>query len=108
MEADIQIEERKQGIVQAGEIDGNRATRNNLVRTRLPLGKGDFLDLERTNRSRRSLYDTCAYSLVEIRPKPEQTAASIAPANQKPVTLQVRRGRDSNPRRPAWENGLRL
>jgi outer membrane protein assembly factor BamA len=62
VDADIQIEERKQAIVQVGEIDSNRATRNNLVRTRLPLGKGDFLDLEKTNRSRRSLDDTCAYS----------------------------------------------
>jgi len=84
VDADIQIEERKQAIVQVGEIDSNRATRNNLVRTRLPLGKGDFLDLEKTNRSRRSLYDTCAYSLVEIRPKRSGPPLRLHPPTKSP------------------------
>ncbi len=90
VEAAFKIEEGRQEIVQTVEIAGNRATSDNLVRTQLTLHNGDVLDLQKTNRSRRNLYDTGAYSLVEIRPKPEETAPAPLPTGQKPVTLQVR------------------
>ncbi len=90
VEAHFQIDEGRQEIVQAVEIEGNRATSDNLVRIQLALRSGDVLDLQKANRSRRSLYETGAYSLVEIRPKPEEPAPVLLPAGKKPVTLQVR------------------
>ncbi|MCC6862636.1 MAG: translocation/assembly module TamB domain-containing protein, partial [Bryobacterales bacterium] len=90
VQAEFRIVENKQEIVQAVKIEGNRATSRNLVQNQLALRPGDVLDLEKTNHSRRSLYDTGAYSLVQIQSQPEETVSPALAAHQKPVTLQVK------------------
>ena len=61
-----QIEEREQEVVQAVNIEGNDQTSERMIRTQLEIAPGEALDYTKTSESRRNLYDTGAYSLIDI------------------------------------------
>src|SRR5690606_9204058 len=72
----------------AGEIDvrGNRTTSEAMIRGQLEIRPGDPLDLRKLAASRRNLYNTGAYSSVEIVREPAETAQ---PGADKLVNLRV-------------------
>jgi outer membrane protein assembly factor BamA len=100
----VNIAENRQSIVHEIVIEGNQKTSNNLISTQLVLKKGDALDLQKLAESRRNLYNTGAYTIVDIaRDEIGTTAQSDVKAEggnraladnpipaQKPVRLTVK------------------
>ena len=93
------IAENRQSVVADVVVEGNDKTSENMIRTQLELTPGSVLDLKKMGNSRRNLYTTGAYSLVEIvredvdAPTGEQTRARQTDASgapQKFVRLRVR------------------
>jgi outer membrane protein assembly complex protein YaeT len=64
--ATINIVEGPQGIVREILVTGNQNTSENLILTQVELRPGDILNLQKVSESRRNLYNTGAYSLIEV------------------------------------------
>jgi outer membrane protein assembly complex protein YaeT len=86
----LQVEEGRQSVVEKVEIEGRRNTSDKFVRGQVEIPPGTVLDFTRTSKARRNLYDTGAYSLVDIQAQPAPGGETIAEANRKPVTLNVK------------------
>jgi outer membrane protein assembly complex protein YaeT len=95
----VNIAENRQSVVADVVVEGNRNTSENMILTQLEVEPGGVLDLQKLGNSRRNLYNTGAYSLVEIVREEteastgEQTRARTAtdPASeQKRIRLRVR------------------
>jgi outer membrane protein assembly complex protein YaeT len=69
------IEEGPQSIVQEIAVEGTRVTSEKFVKDQIVLRPGDPFDFTKTNISRRHLYDTGAFSAVDLRSEelPQQT-----------------------------------
>jgi outer membrane protein assembly complex protein YaeT len=63
----VNIQENQQSIVQEVQVTGNRVTSERFIRSQLVLQPDDVLNFRRTGRSRRNLYETGAFSSVDIR-----------------------------------------
>ncbi len=74
------IEEGPQSIVAGVFIDGNDRTSTRLVREQVALETGQPLDLSILGQSRRRLYDTGAYSIVDITRTPVTEPEAAAPS----------------------------
>jgi outer membrane protein assembly complex protein YaeT len=94
------VKEGPQAVVADIVIAGNQKTSERLVREQLELSPEQPLDLSALSRSRRNLYDTGAYSVVDVTREPlaGDVPAAGSPdsqppladvANQKPVRLSV-------------------
>lgn len=94
----FRITEHRQSVVRDIVIEGRESTSESLVRTQLELAPGDILDLAKLAESRRNLYNTGAYSLIDItreeitteggeQVRSRQTAEATG---EKPVRLRVR------------------
>ncbi len=70
----FQIAEGPQSIVGEVKVEGNLDTSPKLVRSQMELKAGDPLDLALLGRSRRNLYTTGAYSLIDIQRHPLDVA----------------------------------
>jgi outer membrane protein assembly complex protein YaeT len=91
------VAEGAQSVIADIVIQGNDETSNRLVREQLQLQAGQPLNLSALARSRRNLYDTNAFSIVDI--TREELAASGSPSGaastpavaegQKPIRLTV-------------------
>ena len=81
------IEENKQHIVREVVVKGRNETSENFVRHQLELKPGDILDRDKVARSRRNLYDTQAFALVDIRA--EEIATPLATEREQPMRLEV-------------------
>jgi outer membrane protein assembly complex protein YaeT len=94
----INLQEHRQGIVKEMVVEGNRNTSENLIRTQLEIKTGEVLNLQKVSNSRRNLYNSGAYSLVEILRDEIGVADKAAEADrtqkqgagEKPVRLTVR------------------
>jgi outer membrane protein assembly complex protein YaeT len=84
------IQENKQGVIQTVSIEGNNTTSESLVRGQLNLEPNEPLNFEKLARSRKNLYDTGAYALVDIKAEPIQAGDPSIAEGQKPLELQVR------------------
>jgi outer membrane protein assembly factor BamA len=62
----VNIAENRKSVVAEIVIEGNQKTSNNLIGTQLVVKAGEALNLQKLNESRRNLYNTGAYSVVEI------------------------------------------
>lgn len=82
----FRIAERARSVVAEIDVRGNRTTSGQMIRGQLEVRPGDPLDLRRIAASRRNLYNTGAYSSVEIVREPVETAQAGA---DKPVNLRV-------------------
>ncbi len=80
----FQIAEGAQSVVSAVNITGNDATSTSLVRNQLEVKPGDPLDMQALSHSRRNLYATGAYSLIDI-----QRNALEPAIGKTPVSLDV-------------------
>jgi outer membrane protein assembly complex protein YaeT len=83
------IREGVQGVVQEVVVEGTERTSEGLVRGQMAIRAGEDLDLSRVSRSRRNLYGTGAYSLVDVERERLDSAIGLGP-NQTPVRLRVR------------------
>lgn len=81
VEVTYRINQGPQEVVEKIEISGNDATSERLVRSQLALKAGDILEPEKVTGSRRNLYSTGAYSLVDLERVPlgDVTAAGVKP-----------------------------
>jgi outer membrane protein assembly complex protein YaeT len=82
---DIGVTEGQVSVVQSIEVQGNDRTSEEFVRKQIELMTGDVLDYTKTAESRRRLYETGAFSSVEIRSSPVENP-DVAAA-MKPVRL---------------------
>jgi outer membrane protein assembly complex protein YaeT len=83
---EFDIVENSQAIAREIVVQGNRATSENLIRTQLAIRAGDPVNLEKLGESRRKLYNTGAFSSVEI--AREELDSAGGPT--RPVRLTVR------------------
>src|SRR5262249_5271799 len=79
----VQIAEGRQSVIREIAVEGNQNTSENLIRTQLEVKSGDILNLQKLSNSRRNLYNTGAYSVVEIG-REEVTPGSVR------LTVKVR------------------
>ncbi|MBI3278414.1 MAG: translocation/assembly module TamB domain-containing protein [Acidobacteria bacterium] len=93
----FRIAENRRAVVRDIVVEGRDHTSENMIRTQLEFNTGDTLDLRKLARSRRNLYNTGAYSLVDItREEISGEAAAQTRARrddgpaEKPVRLRVR------------------
>lgn len=94
----FRITEGRQSVVRDVRVEGRDNTSENLVRTQVDTRVGDIVDFTRLGESRRNLYGTGAFALVEIAREdmePEENAATSAAADgefpgERPVRLVVR------------------
>jgi outer membrane protein assembly complex protein YaeT len=78
------VAEGPQSVVASVDVNGNDVTSSGLIRSQLELKAGDPLDLQILSHSRRNLYTTGAYSLIDI-----QRNALEPVSGKKPVSLDV-------------------
>ena len=81
------ITEGPKEVVQKIEISGNDATSDSLVRSQLALKVGDALEPAKITESRRNLYSTGAYSLVDLERVP---TGDVSQDGIKPVLLRAK------------------
>ncbi len=84
------ITENKQRVVQSIMVKGQDYTSERLIRSQLSIDVGDVLTSDKLSESRRNLYSTGAYRLVEIQTINIPEAGSGLPPNQRPVAIEVR------------------
>lgn len=92
------IEEGAQSVIADIVVEGNDSTSDRLVREQLELQPDQPLDLGALARSRRNLYDTRAYSIVDI--TREELVASGSPTGTTPPAAQTVPGQE--PAAEAW------
>lgn len=80
----FQITEGPQSVVESVTVSGNDQTSAGMIRSQLELKPGDPLDTQVLSHSRRNLYSTGAYSLIDI-----QRNALEPAAGKKAVSLDL-------------------
>src|SRR6185295_14525255 len=66
VDVDFKIAEGRQAVVADIKVTGNEGTSEKFVRNQLEIAPGNYLNLKALSRSRRNLYSTGAYTLVDI------------------------------------------
>ncbi len=84
----VKITENRQSVAREIVVEGNDKTSEGLIRTQIEVKPGDILNLQKLSNSRRNLYHTAAYSLVEI--TQEEVEAESNATARKAVRLRVR------------------
>jgi len=87
----FEIEERDKSVIADVQVAGNRKTSDRLVTEQLEMQSGQPLDLAALGRSRRNLYNTGAFSMVDITRTPVEAGSSApaTPDDVKPVKVDV-------------------
>ncbi len=88
----FEISENLQEVVEDIVIDGQERSGAEFARSKLEIAVGDILNYDRVNRSRKNLYDTGAYSLVdlEVRKLPLGSPPAGSGPQRQPVQLNVK------------------
>lgn len=86
----FRITENDKGVVEEVIVEGNRDTSEKLIRSQLDIRPGDPVNLIKIGNSRRKLYNTGAFAVVEITREDPPTRSAAAQAAVKPVRLRVR------------------
>ncbi|MGE5833638.1 MAG: translocation/assembly module TamB domain-containing protein, partial [Acidobacteriota bacterium] len=87
VDIDVAIVEGQRSMVAEIAVDGNRKTSERLVRGQVELSPSQPLDLAVLARSRRNLYGTGAFSIVDI--TREEIEASAKDQDEKPIRVKV-------------------
>jgi outer membrane protein assembly factor BamA len=90
VELTLGIQEGPQSVVQEVVVSGNDHTSQSFVRSQIVLQPGDVLDYRRTARSRRNLYDTGAFTSVDLRTEPVEANGAAAARKPLRVIAEVR------------------
>ncbi|MBL8290660.1 MAG: translocation/assembly module TamB domain-containing protein [Bryobacterales bacterium] len=86
----FRIEEGPRSLVREILVEGRDKTSDNLIRSQLAIHAGEPLSLEKVSLSRRHLYDTGAYSLVDIVNEPVDDGLSSADTKSMRLRVRVR------------------
>jgi outer membrane protein assembly complex protein YaeT len=86
----FQIDEQRQGIIGQIDVADNREVDETFIRSHLHLKVGDILDNRKTELSRRALYKTGAFELVELETDPLTPTVSGSEKSQLPLLLRAR------------------
>ena len=95
VDVSFKIDENQQRVLSGIEIEGNQKTSTNLVRTQIDLKPGEIVSYDKLSQARSNLYNTGAYSFVEITATPLEDRTAVQP-HQTPVRL-VGRVRELQP-----------
>jgi outer membrane protein assembly complex protein YaeT len=71
----FEIDENRRDRIDEIEITGNNRTSENLIRNQIALDAGQYLDIRTLGTARRNLYNTGAYTLVDVEPVDVDDAA---------------------------------
>jgi outer membrane protein assembly complex protein YaeT len=82
------IKEYRQSIIRDIVIEGNRGTSDTFVKRQLDFQIGDVLDFRKINETRRRLYDTTVYSLVDF--QTEEMTPSDPDSQTKDMRIRIR------------------
>jgi outer membrane protein assembly complex protein YaeT len=83
----FQINERRQSLISDIVIEGNSGTNQDFIVKQLDFQKGDILNFEKINESRKRLYATGVYTSVDIQSEPLENSESEA---QKKMRIRIR------------------
>jgi outer membrane protein assembly complex protein YaeT len=83
---DFRITENARSMVREITIEGNRDTSTDMIRTQLDIKPGQPMDLQKLSNSRRKLYNTGAFSMVDINREEMKSDT----AGDKSIRLRVR------------------
>jgi len=89
VDLEIAIEEGPQQVVESLDVEGERAVSERLIRSQLALKPGDTVDPSKVSLSRRRLYATGAFALVDIERIPVSNGAAPG-SGQQPIRLRAR------------------
>lgn len=89
VDLDVKITEGPKEVVESLEVEGERAVSEKLIQSQLALKPGDAVDPSKVSLSRRRLYSTGAFALVDIERIPLSPGAAVTPGQQ-PVRLRAR------------------
>ena len=91
-EVDIrfQIDEQDQDVIRRIEIAGNNYVDDGFIRKHLRLNEGEVLDHTKTELSRRALYKTGSFELVELEAETLATFSDDIAASRSPLLLRAR------------------
>ncbi|MBI1353335.1 MAG: BamA/TamA family outer membrane protein [Acidobacteria bacterium] len=81
----FELTENQQDVVKEIAVEGNEQVSAKLIRKRLTTKEGDLLITENNDKSRRRLYDTGAFSLVDLQAQPLDQ--SLSPQGQNSLRL---------------------
>lgn len=81
----FELTENEQDVVKEIVVEGNEKVNAKLIRKRLATEEGDLLITEDNDTSRRRLYETSAFALVDLQTQPMDDG--LAPAGQNPLRL---------------------
>ena len=90
VDLNFRIVENARGVVSDIVVEGNRRTSDRLIRSQIQLKPGDPVNLQKIGDSRRKLYDTGAFAVVEIAREDMAAAGGVAPGADHPIRLRVR------------------
>ncbi len=90
VDIEFQVEEGKQDIVREINISGNKFVSTNFIRRRLVFDRGQGLTPDVADRSRRRLYKTQAFALVDFNKEPIEFEGAPPTENSLRVNLGVR------------------
>lgn len=88
----FQIIERRQSFIRDVVIEGNKGSSQDFVVKQLDFQKGDVLDFEKINESRKRLYATGVFTSVDIQSEPIEPSESSAKKNMR-VRIRLRENR---------------
>lgn len=88
VDLDVTIAEGPQQVVESLEVEGERAVSERLIRSQLALKPGDVLDPSKVSLSRRRLYATGAFALVDLERVP--VSGGNVTTGQQPIRLRAR------------------
>jgi outer membrane protein assembly complex protein YaeT len=83
------IEENRKEVVREITIVGNDKTSERFIRNQLAFSVDDVLTPDKISRSRRELYNTGAFTLVDMQAEEMEPSTDVSPV-EKPVTIAVR------------------
>ena len=89
VDLEVVIDEGPQQVVESIEVEGERAVSERLIHSQLALKPGDTVDPSKVSLSRRRLYATGAFALVDIERIPVSSGAAPV-SGQQPIRLRAR------------------
>ncbi len=89
VDVNYQITENQQGIIEKITIEGNNRTSKKFIENQMDVEPGDVLSYEKTGTARKSLYNTGAYSLVDIDTQPAISEKANSSTTLMPLELKV-------------------
>ena len=86
----FELTENLQDVVREVAVEGNEQVSSKLIRRRLATKEGDLLITEDSDRSRRRLYETGAFALVDLQRQPLRTDLAAQGQNELRLLAKVR------------------